>query len=101
MNSTIAESLSNNVGLEDEAIKYKNYLNNLKRNYLENLTLSAAASPSSASSTNKQQQSASKPSLVKRKITFTPDNDDQSLSLRDNIISKSNKDEDHDQQAVN
>jgi hypothetical protein len=92
MNSTIAESLNNNVGLEDEAIKYKNYLNNLKRNYLENLTLTASPS------------SINKSSATKRKIIFTPDNKkDQSLSLRDNIINKqsnNNNNDDQHQQTV-
>lgn len=88
MNSTIAESLNNNLGLEDEAIKYKNYLNNLKRNYLENLTLTTSPS------------SINKSSTTKRKIIFTPDTKkDQSLSLRDNIVKNSNNNDDQHQQT--
>lgn len=127
MNSTIAESLNNNSGLEDEAIKYKNYLNNLKRNYLENLTLTSPQTNKQQQQKSvvkdinqrvKHQQQTSPTSIVKRKISFpsekrnpnlvvSEDDDDDdnnkdesSLSLRDHIAAKSkqkNKIKIHDQ----
>ena len=119
MNSTIAESLGNNTGLEDEAIKYKNYLNNLKRNYLENLSLTSPANKQQkllSSNNNRKVASAVTPT-TRRKIEFTPENngslkfsknsgkavdyyhsdddDDSSLSLRENMVKSKIEDQQH------